>query len=112
MQMAQGRKCVEAIDPAKPEMELTKMNAAETPAVVGRLDQPANRMIGEIKIPPPVPVKPDSPPIKAPTENPRGIENGRLIKGLEFSLMIASLIAPKIKMIVRPTLNHSTGKEK
>jgi hypothetical protein len=63
---ASGRYRILAKLPASPAMELTRMKAAEVPDV-GRLPaQPVNSSKGLRKIPPPVPVNPESRPIAPP----------------------------------------------
>jgi len=57
---------VEAMHPIRPAIELTRINAALIPDVVRGLVQPEKSMMGERNIPPPVPVRPESPPIIPP----------------------------------------------
>ena len=55
--------------PAKPEMEFTKINNADTAAAFFASAQPMKSKSGVRKIPPPVPVRPDNNPIPAPDAN-------------------------------------------
>ena len=64
--IASGIKGVEAMHPIRPAIELTKIKAALIPEVVRVLAQPEKSMMGERNIPPPVPVRPESPPINPP----------------------------------------------
>ncbi len=66
MKIASGIKWVEAMHPIRPAMELTRIKAALIPDVVRVLAQPEKSMMGERNIPPPVPVRPESPPIIPP----------------------------------------------
>ena len=80
--------------PARPAIELTRMNKAETAAAL-RIDaQRQNRSSGVRKIPPPVPVRPERKPMPAPVpietgigvvwclvDRPAGKTNGRLKTG-------------------------------
>ena len=64
--IASGIKWVEAMHPIRPAIELTRIKAAQIPEVVRVLAHPEKRMMGERNIPPPVPVRPESPPIIPP----------------------------------------------
>src|SRR5260370_41610585 len=62
--------------PARPEIELTRMNSAETADAVFVFAQRMKIKIGVRKIPPPVPVNPESSPRPAPTETAMVFEGG------------------------------------
>ena len=64
--IASGIKWVEAMHPIRPAMEFTRIKAALIPDVVRVLAQPEKSMMGDRNIPPPVPVRPESPPIIPP----------------------------------------------
>ena len=61
------------IKPKMPEIELTKINNAETAAVCFIFAQPNSSKTGLKTIPPPIPIKPDKNPITAPINNANGI---------------------------------------
>jgi len=52
--------------PASPDIELTRINIADTPAAVLVSDHLANKRTGVRKMPPPTPTSPDNSPITAP----------------------------------------------
>ncbi len=56
--------------PARPEIELTMMNAPERPAASRVAVQPESTSSGVRKMPPPVPLRPASSPIPAPAATP------------------------------------------
>ena len=60
-------------NPKSPEMEFTKINEAETAALFLISAQPKSKSTGLKMIPPPIPIKPDKNPIKAPISNAKGI---------------------------------------
>ncbi len=109
--IASGRKWVEAIHPARPAMELTRMKAALIPEVVRVLAQPEKSMMGERKIPPPVPVRPESPPINPPIIIPLVVLNRFGNQGFESSLCRNNLNAPNKRMTTKPNLNQLKGNE-
>lgn len=53
--------------PARPAIETHRMKPTAIPEVFRVASQPSHRMIGDRKMPPPVPVRPDSTPMPAPT---------------------------------------------
>ena len=61
-----GNDCIEERLPERPEIELKNINAAAVPDACLTVVQPKKIISGDRKIPPPVPVKPESKPIKAP----------------------------------------------
>ena len=69
-----GTECTEEILPNKPEIELNKMKTAAVPDAPLTLVHPKKIISGDKKIPPPVPVRPDSKPIKTPINTaPKGL---------------------------------------
>src|SRR2546423_786982 len=72
--------------PVNPAIELQRMNTAATPDALRVSDQPRKSRIGDRKIPPPVPVRPDRKPIPMPHGTPAHIGGSR---GSRFDLSAA-----------------------
>ena len=60
------------MNPKRPDIELVKINKADTAAACFIVAQPNNSKTGLKIIPPPIPNKPDKKPIKAPNPNAKG----------------------------------------
>ncbi len=97
--------------PIKPAIELTRINEALIPEVVRVLAQPEKRMMGERKIPPPVPVRPDNPPIIPPIIIPLYLLKRLGYQGFESSLFRNNLRAPNKRITTNPNLNQLNGNE-
>gem|GEM_PF-2177343 len=109
--IASGIKWVEAMHPIRPAMEFTRINAALIPEVVRVLAQPEKSIMGDRKIPPPVPVKPESPPINPPATIPLYLLKRLGNNGLESSLFNNNLNAPNKRITAKPNLNQLIGND-
>ena len=65
-----GMKFIDVMLPKRPDIELKRINAAAVPEAPLIVVQPRIRISGDKKIPPPVPVSPESKPIIYPAKKP------------------------------------------
>jgi hypothetical protein len=78
-----------------PAIEFARMKTAATPLAVRVSDHPANKRMGERKIPPPVPVRPERKPTRAPARMPGRIGGSRGSRFVASSAGIAGALPPR-----------------
>jgi len=100
---------IEEIFPSKPETEFRKMKTAAVPDADLTAVHPKARIMGDRKIPPPVPVRPEMKPIIAPVINKR-VTFGRTICKLVLEPSLKKKPSPaKININPRIVLNKFIG---